>query len=89
MKVLQLLLQLLPNGSTTINYGGLASRQVLTPSSVLKFSGIMPFVFYHNGFSNNFLICTNNICGVPLLYLIELVGEWTPCGGYDLWGQKV
>ena len=45
MKVLQLLLQLLPNGSTTINYGGLASRQVLTPSSVLKLSGIMPFVF--------------------------------------------
>ena len=26
---------------------------------------------------------------MPLSYLTELVGEWTPCGGYDLWGQKV
>ena len=46
---------------------------------------------FHIWFSSNLLTCTNNknICGVPLSYLTELVGEWTPCGGYDLWGQKV
>lgn len=46
------------------------------------------FIFYFIKIDNNEHQKQKHF-GVPLLYLIELVGEWTPCGGYDLWGEKV